>query len=103
MPATQSGMSAFSAKLMAAYFLAFDRQSSRAQAAMMEARALARPRFQDAHPVYRTMDYIDALIAATNGEPRGQQTLQMANALMALESSTGRKARLPLAPNWFAF
>ena len=103
MPATQSGASAFSAKLMAAYFLAFDGQSSRAQAAMMEARALARPRFQDAHPVYRTMDYIDALIAATNGEPRGQQTLQMANALMALESSTGRKARLPLAPNWFAF
>ena len=103
LPTTQAAASAFSAALMAAYFLALDGQSSRAQAAMTDARALARSRYQDAHPVYQTMDYIDALIAADDGGPRGSRAAQMANALTALETSTGRKARLPLAPNWFAF
>lgn len=91
---------AFGATLLNAYLLALDRQNIEAQAALTQARQLASPRFADAHPVYQTMTYIDALIGASDHADRDQQ---LTKAHSVLEANTGRKARLPLAPNWFAF
>ena len=96
----QGKTTAFSAQLMNAYLLAVDGQSSRAQAALVEVRKRASPRYPDTHPVHRTMEYVDAVINAPDTAEREQR---MAKALTALEASTGRKARLPLAPHWFAF
>ena len=91
---------AFGATLLNAYLLALDRQNIEAQAALTQARQLASPRFAAAHPVYQTVAYIDALIGAPDHADRDQQ---LTKAHSVLEANTGRKARLPLAPNWFAF
>ena len=81
-----------SAKTQHAYFLALDGQLEAARAEMLDVRKLAKLRFNDAHPIYHVIDYVDALIARPNDG---------AGALRALEASAGRVARLPLAPNWF--
>ena len=81
-----------SAKTQHAYFLALDGQLEAARAEMQDVRKLAKLRYNDAHPVYHVIDYVDALIARPNDG---------AGALRALEASAGRVARLPLAPNWF--
>ncbi len=79
-------------KMHHAYFLALDGQLDAARAEMLDVRKLAKLRYNDAHPIYHVIDYVDALIARPNDR---------AGALRALEASAGRVARLPLAPNWF--
>lgn len=96
----QGNTTVFSANPMNAYLLALDGQNSRAQAAFIELRKLASPRHPETHPMHQTMEYINALTGAPDNDAREQR---MAKALTVLEASTGRRARLPLAPNWFAF
>ena len=82
------------AKMLYAYLLTRDGQLDAARAEMIEVRKLANLRYNDAHPIYRVIDYVDALIARPNDG---------GSALRALEAGAGRPARLPLAPNWFGF
>lgn len=81
-----------SMRMMQAYYLVLDGQVEPARAEMLEARRFAKARFADGHVIYRMADYVDALIANPTGAAAAQQ---------ALESSSGRPARVPLAPNWF--
>lgn len=80
------------ARMQHAYLLIRDGQLDAARAEMGDVRRLAKLRYADAHPIYRVTEYLDALIARPDNS---------ANALRALETGAGRKARLPLAPNWF--
>ena len=88
------------------YLLALDQQSAAAQIALLDLRKRALQRYPDGHPMYKTMDFIDALIdrpAGAKGADGTGRDQRQAKALTALEAGTGRKVRLPLAPNWFAF
>jgi hypothetical protein len=70
-----------------AYLLIRDRQLDAARAEMGDVRRLAKARYADAHPIYRVIEYLDALIARPDDS---------ANALRALETGAGRKVRLPI-------
>ena len=100
---SQGSAASISADLMRTYLLALDQQSAAAQVAMLDLRKRALQRYPDGHPVYKTMDFIDALIDGPVAADAARRDLRQAKALTALEASTGRKVRLPLAPNWFAF
>lgn len=83
-----------SAHAFQSYLLAFQGDVARSRSHLALSRASLTARFTENHPVHRTLDYVEALIANPNDS---------AQALRALERSAGRTARLPLAPNWFGF
>lgn len=78
-----------------AYLMMLDGQFERAKADMQEVRKLVKLRYPDEHPLHIVLDYVDALAARS-----GDATAAIA-AHQLLEKTAGRKARLPLAPNWF--
>ncbi|MEQ1517812.1 MAG: tetratricopeptide repeat protein, partial [Usitatibacteraceae bacterium] len=79
-----------------AYLLVLDGQSERAKSDMQEVRKLAKLHYASEHPLYAVLDYVDALAA------RPGDAMAAIAAHQVLEKAGGRKARLPLAPNWFA-
>ncbi len=78
-----------------AYLLMLNDQRGLAAAEMIEVKKLATARYPNAdHPMYRTIDYLDALVGDKGAAAQANQTL-VANA--------GRTVRAPLAPIWFGF
>lgn len=81
-----------SVKSLRAYLLALDGQADAAHAELLLGQKLAKLRYAEGHSLFRVQEYVDAIIT----QPKDQ-----AAALRTLEASAGRKAPLPLAPNWF--
>jgi len=78
-----------------AYLMVLDGRHDGAKAEMLEVRRLVKLRYPDNHPLNSVLDYIDALAA----RPGDAAVAEGAHRL--LEKAAGRKARRPLAPNWF--
>lgn len=80
------------AKSLHAYLLALDGQTDAARAELLASQKLAKLRFPDSHSLFRVLEYVDGIATRPNDQTE---------ALRTLEANAGRKARIPLAPNWF--